>query len=54
MKDTLKLLEENLESNILQQVAAIMQNPDTFATGTLGVFGPIRMAYNSAISAVLH
>jgi len=31
-----------------------MQNPNTFATGTLGVFGPIRMAYDSAISAVLH
>tara|TARA_B110000116_G_scaffold244004_1_gene234177 strand:+ start:692 stop:889 length:198 start_codon:yes stop_codon:yes gene_type:complete len=54
IKNKGKLLEENLESNILQQVAAIMQNPDTFATGTLGVFGPIHMAYDSAISAVLH
>jgi len=54
IKNKGKLLEENLKSNILQQIAGIMQKADILATGTLEVFGPIRMAYDSAIGAVLH
>jgi len=54
IKNKGNLLEENLESNILQQIALIMQKADSFATGTLGVFGPIRITYDRAIGAVLH
>ena len=39
IEDQVKLVEDNLESNILQQIAAIMQKADSFAAGELYLDG---------------